>query len=1028
MFACLSDGARASRDILSVYSFLSTGPHQIDQAALILESTCAAPDPSGALNNFERILSEAESPESLAAELCASPDRIRSVLRVLGTSQFLTNVMIRDPKLALWMSSDPVLKTQRRRADYAATCNAALQDYHDRDERRDALCRIKRRELLRIGARDILQLSDVEEVSRETSDLAQALISAAAQMAWEETAARFGEPRPEAAAEQRVSGMCVLGMGKLGGRELNFSSDIDLIFIYDSEGQTSGTSQAKRRATSQSNHVFFTKMGETLVRFLGERGPEGNLFRVDMRLRPEGSTGPLARSLESFVNYLSEQARDWERLAYLKARVMYGPAELADRLYRVIDRFVFSAVEPERIVREVEHLKVMIDREVVNSDLYMREVKRGYGGIREIEFVIATMQIVYGKTHRALHVRNFFIAVERLRDVNLLSSEEADFYFQAYAFLRMIEHRLQMREERQTHTMPVDPEELERLARSCGLADARALLAEYKRITEGVHERFGRFFNQNVEEIGRETQDLLLVLNRQAPEQEALDSLARLGVNDPAALPLLRDMASGTREVFITADGQRYFEQMLPSLLRLTAQAPVPDKVLRHFHSFMLAIKGTTYYYELIARHPDILNLLVSLFGTSDYFSEVLISHPEFFDTIISSHILYDRETTEHQRSRIKAAITSGRTLERKLINLRRATKFETLLVALRYLLRLRSLYQTLLSLSDAADVVVELAMPIAAERTAERLAPRAGGDIPSVRQALLNLIERRWAVVGLGKFGGREINFFSDLDVVFIYGDSSDAPASELERAVPASEIFSSLADSLTYVISENVQEGRAFTLDARLRPHGKNSPIATPVSHYISYFEDEAEVWELQSFLRARQVAGNPDILQSVKEAAWRRTGSFSRERVREEMASMRRRLEATVTADKLTVKRAVGGIVDVEFVVQFLQLGGLIPRASTTNYFALLGNIAQCDVLSVEDAEVLGYGYSYLRLFETAARLVTGSSEGPIPDSEQIHAAAEKIMSVLSQGDPFGETRRVMARIREVYNRVIGHPAAQ
>src|SRR5690606_21064230 len=264
------------------------------------------------------------------------------------------------------------------------------------------------------------------------------------------------------------TGMCVLGMGKLGGRELNFSSDIDLVFVYEAEGETTGREDGGRRVAVISNHDFFTRMGEALVKFLGERGPEGNLFRVDMRLRPEGIDGPLARSLESFIHYLNTQARDWERLAYLKARVVSGPVRLAEKLYRVMGEFVFAGLDARRIVSEVQELKLRIDREVINSDLYRREVKRGYGGIREIEFVIAAMQIIHGYNHHALRIRNTFLAIQRLLETHILSVKSAEFYQHAYSFLRTIEHRLQMAQEAQTHTLPPPGPEFEAMARRCG--------------------------------------------------------------------------------------------------------------------------------------------------------------------------------------------------------------------------------------------------------------------------------------------------------------------------------------------------------------------------------------------------------------------------------------------------------------------------------------------------------------------------------------------------------------------------------
>ena len=918
-----------------------------------------------------------------------------ALMAVLGGSRFLAEVMIRRPELAPWLVAPETLGRERDDGEFRRLVDDVERGARDEaglttiiarrpgdDHRlRDALGRLRRREALRIGARDVLGLATVEATTRELSDLAQALTAAAARHALAKAIARHGLPVPESgtggetgsdrAADPEALGLCVLGMGKLGGRELNFSSDIDLVFVYDAEGVTTGAPRADGTLSPPvSNHVFYRHVSEELVRFLGEPGPEGALFRVDMRLRPDGVDGPLARSFESFAAYLAQQARDWERVAYLKARVMTGPAQLAERLYRIIGDFVFSDVDPGRIVGEIESLKQRIDREVTVSDTYRRDVKRGYGGIREIEFVIAAMQIIHGRGHRALHARNFFVAIERFRAVGLVTADDAAFLERAYDFLRRVEHRLQMDEERQTHTVPAGGPALLRLARLSGFADSEAFLAELTRVTDEVHRRFTAFFEIDTGRLGRDRRDLLTLLDPDDDDPEAAEvALARLGLDHPGSARLVRDLAFGTREVFVTADGQRHFEQMLPSLLRLTAAAPIPHRVPVHFHSFMHAIKSMTYYYEVIAGKPDVLAMLVRLFGTSDALSRVLVENPGFFDELVGTRILYG--APEGDRARRLAAPLAMKTAPGRLAALRRAVRFEELLCGLRWLLGLRPLPRVLGDLSAVADAALNTAMTMAAARVDVRRGVEPGMTMEAAH--------RGFAVVALGKYGGGELNFFGDLDVVFVADDAAwtgtgDAPWAEL-------------AEALTAALSDHGPGGAAYVLDARLRPHGRNSPLVTSLAATAEYIQAEAETWELMALTRRRLAWGPDSAMAAIDAAMSARLAAADPAALAADAATMRARLAATVPPAEVAVdfKRALGGLVDAEFAWQLedLAAGGRGPA-----YFQRAAGAAEAGTAGD------GGRYAFLRGLETATRLVTGESRSSLPSNAEQRLAIARL----------------------------------
>lgn len=996
-------------------------------AAKIAESARQTADPETALNRLEQFLASATDTPRILHELDTDAHARFVLLTLLAHSRFFTDVLMRQPDMFRWLLNEGDLNMSRLLSHYRREVRRTMAAHPDRAELRRVLSRMRRREMVRIGLRDILNLGTVEETTREISELAQALTAAAAETAYAEMTARYGEPMTEASPSvpARPCGMCVLGMGKLGGRELNFSSDIDLIFIYDEEGQTTGLLPDGRRTAPQSNHVFFTRMGEAIVKFLSGRDTEAQLYRVDMRLRPEGKSGPLARSLDSFLNYLRQQARDWERLAYLKARVLTGPATLAERIYRFTQEFVFSETDPALIVREVERLKEMIDREVTNSDVYHREVKRGYGGIREIEFVIFAMQIIYGRMHRALRARNIFVAIERLREVNLLPEADANFLLEAYSHLREVEHCLQMEGEAQTHLLPEAGPQLDLVARKCGFADGAELMTRHESITRRVHEHFTRFFQHDTEAVERLSRELLAVLNPETPEEEATALLARHGLGQVRDLRLLRDLAYGTREIFISAEGQRSFEQMLPSLLRLTREAPNPTAVLPLLHSFMLAIKGITYYYELVAQHPDILRLLVRLFGSSALFGRVLIAHPEFFDAIISSRLVYEPGTPEEQAGRLSAAVGAARSIDRRLVLLRRAVRFEELLIAVRHLLDLTPLPATLAALARAADAALATAVPIAAERLIDRLSP--GLDRSALRAAcdeLTNRARAQFAIIALGKYGGRELNFLGDLDVVFVFDESDETPFHDYS----AGEMWTALAHDITAVLSENVQGGRAYVIDSRLRPHGRNSPLATALGPYLSYLADEAEIWELQTFLRSRHAWGNAALTNALRDAAARRRSDLDPQTVAEEMRTMRQRLEESVTpadANRGEFKRSAGGLVDIEFALQYLGLTGAVSDAETQgSYFDALATASESDSSALAALAPLRPAYSALRAAETAVRLVRGVGESIPPTAPEDLRAVEHLLQI-EAGTLLTHLTQVREQVRSHLLRVASPP---
>lgn len=989
---------------------------------------CTAPDL--ALTRWERFAELAAQGEPWRGVL--GLDRaVRHLTTLFAHSRSLGEALLCNPDWVEVFREEGRLERFKPLAAYRREVTEAAGSADDETAARNALCLYRRREQMRIAVRDAGGLAPMGETARELADLAQAIIEAVHRLAWARLAERYGVPRMETAAGAGAgpeAGLCVIAMGKLGGSELNFFSDVDLVFVYDAEGETEGRREGERIVARETNHRFFVRLGEHMIRLLSEPGPNGFLYHVDMRLRPEGATGPLARSLDSFLAYLLQQARDWERVAYLKARVILGPLTLADRLHRSIQAFVYRDAEPVLVVTEMRQLKQRIDHEVTQTDAYHRDVKRGFGGIREIEFLVSGLQILFGQQYPALRARRLLTGLRRIQEAGIMPAAEANALQRAYEFLRRVEHRLQMYDELQTHEIPASVKKRARLARALGYASIGEFDAEYRQITHDVHARFAEFFESDIRASEQEIETLVRLLDDETDGEHAAEVLARYHLTHPSTAKLIRDLGRGTSEVFISAEGQRSFEQMLPALLRLAAQAPDPDGVLPRFHSFVLAMRGITYYYEILAQYPDVLRMLVMLFGTSETLSAELTGQPEFFDALVASRVLQLPATEELIAERMQAAARGRRKFADGAADLRRAARFEQLTAALRFLLGLATVRETFDHLSVAAEIAVRESLGLSVNRLLGLLEQR-GLEGAAVRagEVVRRLAADDFAVIAFGKLGGRETSFFSDLDLVFVCRETEGDMPEELGGIVSAREFFTFLSEGMVAVLGDPAIRGRGYELDARLRPHGRNAPMVVSAVAYERYVLEEAAVWELLALTRARTVCGPEQFRQQVLRAVVARARHLDGGTLRTELIAMRRRLEESVAADEAAVefKRSPGGLVDLEFLVQgcLLRHPDLLIEAAGEPYWELFAWLAARDALGVGPAAALSATYSILRELELWLRLLTGKALSAVPREGPVLRTLERGLASVSQDTLDSIVERVKARNRTLFWEVLG-----
>lgn len=1039
--AAVADVPAALRAVLS----LADDPLSRDRVVAVLAGLLAAlprcADPDMALRNLDRLGRAVYDRVAFYGLLRQHPVLVRFLAELLSFSEFLSDILIRNPEYFEWLLAPERIEVEPTRERLADSLRQAVQPFRKPETIRRALCRWKRREVLRIGVRDMLGKADIRQCARELSWLAEAVVGLALEQARAECSARFGEPCSEhAAPECRPALFAVYGMGKLGGEDLNFSSDIDLIFVYDEEGRTSGVTDATGTVIHRiTNHEYFTKLGERIVAFLGEPSDEGNLFRVDMRLRPEGKTGPLVRSQPSYTVYFADQARPWEKVAYLKARKIAGDDDLAGRFDAAVAHFVFSDPKAETLANEMTHLKNRIDREVLEGDLRRRDLKRGVGGIREIEFIASYRQILEGGRDPALRVRDTAEAIRRLSARRSLSVEYADFLMEAYFFLRRLEHRIQMMAERQTYLVPESISEWGRLARRNGdaegsLEDAgRRLQTRFQETTNRVRAIFEEVFDLGDARGEGEASpvDLLLRAGSESDANRALQAIADAGFQEPhATLRSLRELAYGTSEVVVSSTGQRWFEKILPSLLEQGRRLPFPDAAVRSLDAFLRAAKGRTLLYEMLAGNPPILRMLLTAFASGPVMSRSLIAHPEWFDEILDTGALspdFDVAGQEESLRRATAADPDDDAAWRRL----RRWKEKTLLVlGLLETLNIADEVRLARMTSDLADICLRAV----AERMERRLLAEHGAPRPDARPDGEPL---RWTLLGLGGFGGRHVSHHSDLDVVLIYSEKGHTFGPDGAEVLKASHWYSRLGEEIIGVMTAVSPEGQLFKVDARLRPEGRNAPLAATLERYLSYYEEGAQTWEWQAILRARRVAGDEGLAARFLTSLWERLPARFADgpALAAEVRSMRDRLAESSKPPRWAecdYKRGRGGLVDVDFIAQFLQLKTMAARGRASDEIglvvpeteAILERLCAAGALSREDEALLREEHDFLRTLQRRARLLFETSRDFFPEKpDRLEPLRRALASRLPEGADLVERfHAAQRRLREAFERLV------
>jgi len=959
-----------------------------------------------------------------------SADQIRVVVVLLSGSQALGNLLVANPD---WLSALDIeqLKFPRRADGIRREIESGLKPKLDARDYAGALAelrRFKQREMLRIAARDLARLSNVVEITREISDLADVCLDAVWRICRQQFTGRFGQPfHQDAEGNWQRTESCVLGLGKLGGQELNYSSDVDVLFLHSDEGEVFKAPPAKKKAqrATMSNRQFFNKLAEAFIAEVSRVTPDGMLFRIDLRLRPEGDAGPLSRSLESYENYYTEWGQTWERMMLIKTRGVAGDEGLAAEFLEMIQPFRFPPLLSADVLREVAAVKDRIEKEVVGEDELERNVKLGRGGIREIEFIAQSLQILHAGRLPFLQTAQTLPCLAKLAQYQLLTDEDAQQLDAAYRFLRDVEHRLQMEDNQQTHVIPADRPAQLRLAGLMGFKSLAEFETALQLHTGNVRRVYDRLLKAELPQAPAG-----LPPEFDGAEAEWNNLLAAHSFRDPeTAFRLLKEFAEGPGYVHVSPRTTELARQLILKFLALCPkaksrvrspeskvfpQSPVlsdPDRVVTRLDSYLEAYGSPAALLEMWHGNPAAFELMLLLFDRSEFLAEAAIRDPDLIDDFVAGGRLRQRKMAPE----ILKDLRHGLDDEDQFLWLRRYHEAELMRLGLRDILGLADFEENLAELSALADACLQYALEVVMRKNKIRMPP--------------------FVVIGLGKLGGGEIDYGSDLDILFV----TDAGAKELPK-------LQRLAVNMKELLSRRTEQGMVFHTDARLRPDGEKGLLVNTLAAYEEYYRQRAQLWEIQALTRTRPVAGNFALGEKFQGLVAGLTdfskvgqaSSLSKTLKRndrqdacptlpacfvpdwkKQIHQMRLRIEKERTPhgqDNLAIKTGKGGLMDAEFIAQVLCLENGWQEANTLR---ALERARDDGVLP--DADKLLENYRKLRRVEGILRRWSYEGETVLPDDPAPYYRVS-VRCGFATPEEFGKALvKWRKAIREVYGKV-------
>ena len=919
-----------------------------------------APDPDAGLSFLERYC---QLDEQTCRAISESPTQLDAAMAVFAQSRYFSETLLRRPRLLEWATAperfDQVISAAELRSEIGW-----INPHADEERAALILAAFKRAHLLRIALRDLLGVAQLGEVVYELSNLADALIQAGHDFLRDKLKSRFGIPLISLESGALEDRFVVLALGKLGGGELNYSSDIDLMYLHTGSGQTTGP-------VHLANSEFYGQLGAGLTKLLSRMTPEGFCYRVDLRLRPEGSAGELVVPLQSAVSYYHKRGRDWELQMLIKARAAAGHRRLGRSFLQMIRPLIYRTTTDFTVIEKVAESRDRIQQDLKRRSGKKIDVKLMRGGIRDIEFLVQCMQRLYGGGDPFVRSGGTLFALHRLREKNYVTLPDYSRLTTAYSYLRNLEHRLQMEDNRQTHELPEDEAGLRLLERKVnGVSYTGAAPGDLRRQVKLYAARVAEIYDR--------------VIRSQQPE------------TSPAETPLMSSRHSWQSQF-------RHLRRKSPELEAVLDSLEI-DRGARLFGRFLDKLVVAPELIEELNQRPALLSCVADVMEWSPYFGEHLVRYPgdiRELREVVDAEDSASSPVDHHPEA--KELLDSPGTVNDKAMELRRLYRRWVLKIQADSIHCGRPVFETLDRSSRLAAWVIRAAYRLAVE---ELSGSRAAPEVPL-------------QVVALGRLGMREFDLGSDADLVFVLPDAGE----------PDRVWWKQCAERIIDIISSYTREGRMFSVDARLRPSGRDGELVQTETSFRTYFSKQAEAWEALSYLKARTVAGNLEtgkrFLGELQEIAWKRFGLD--EGAAKLLGAMRRRIEKD-QGRKNPLKSGSGGYYDIDFILlyQRLKSAGIFFEYLTTpqriDIARTLGNMSE------EDCDYLLKAAVFFRSLDHGMRITAGKSSGQAPAAANQQEVLGELLRRWSAIQPMSQplpavVEDVRKETRAIYERVFG-----
>ena len=886
-----------------------------------------------------------------------SDDKITSsIIHVTCCSQFTREYCLRNSAMLINLAQTKDLLSDQRRHSYNQAIDLEKIDSEAALMKQLRQCR--NREMVRIAWRDLAGWAELDETLHDLTALAETCIQTALDFLYQQACDRRGTPLSK---EGSAINIVVLGMGKLGAWELNYSSDIDLIFAYAEDGTLND-----RKKTSYGE--FFTRICRSLVKVLDEITADGFVFRTDIRLRPFGDSGPIIMTFDGMENYYMTQAREWERYAMIKARQVAGDFQSGEKLTAMIKPFVYRRYLDYGAFEELRSLKYQITQELMRKDR-IENVKLGPGGIREIEFIGQAFQLIRGGQESQLQQKSILTILSVLDNLDLMSTEDVKTLTSAYQYLRKVENHIQQYQDKQTHDLPTEPKVQAILAYSMGYAEWTPFKQYLDGIRNKVHAIFDTVFSLSDNE--QEQKKSNEIWSGSTDDNLLLDYLSRYGFTDcNTTLSSIQSFKKTPSVSRLSTKGMGVLDRLIPSVVEALQGTDNQDQTIKRILTLFESVAGRNVYLSLLAENADALKQFIILVSASPWISEYLALYPILFDELLDARSLYEPLQKEDLVKQLAEELkTVGQQdVEELMIKLRQFKHVNVLKVAAADIMGAIPL----MVVSDYLTYIAEVILEQVIDRAWAMLTDKHGCP-PNTNQST-----KGFAILGLGKLGGFELGYGSDLDMVFLYDGHDVNTMTEGKKPLSCTQFYVRLGLKIRLILETKMLSGMVYEVDLRLRPSGNSGLLVTYVKSYESYLKNEAWTWEHQALVRGRFIAGDTHLQQQfnhIRQTILTLPRKFNELKI--EVREMREKMRESLAPKKNTVfhiKHSKGGIADIEFIVQFAVLAKASENDNLVAYTdntRLLDELALDGFLSKDDAEILKSAYCQYR--DTGHKLV-------------------------------------------------------